>query len=139
MNSLRRATPVVGLLLLAAVCLTQFTENQEAMAKENAEPQIAHMVFFTLKESSADNRAQLVAACDKYLADHPGVVYYSAGARADDLTRPVNDQTFDVALHVVFQTRADHDRYQTAEKHLQFIKENKDSWKEVRVFDSNVN
>ena len=34
--------------------------------------------------------------------------------------------------------RAAHDAYQTAPAHLQFIAENKENWRTVRVFDSNL-
>jgi len=101
-------------------------------------PALAHIVYFTLKEGSEANIAKLVADCDKYLSGHPGCLYYSAGTLVPDLTRPVNDREFHVALHVVFASRADHDLYQTAEKHLQFIAENKASWERVRVFDAYV-
>ena len=57
-------------------------------------------------------------------------------AACADVHRPVNDQDFDVALHVVFRTRADHDRYQKSERHITFIEENKGNWKQSRVFDS---
>ena len=54
------------------------------------------------------------------------------------LRAPVNDRDFDVALHIVFKDRAAHDQYQDAPRHKQFIDENKDNWKKVRVFDSEV-
>ncbi len=104
-----------------------------------AEPMLAHMVFFTLNDSSPENRAKLVAACDKYLNDHDGTVYYSAGTVAEEFDRPVNVRDFDVALHVVFQDKAAHDVYQTHPRHLEFIEENRSTWKQVRVFDSYVN
>ena len=47
-----------------------------------------------------------------------------------------NDRDFDVALHIVFEDRKAHDQYQDAARHKQFIDENKESWKKVRVFDS---
>lgn len=103
-----------------------------------AEPQLAHMVFFTLAEDNAANRDSLVAACQKYLSDHDGTVYFSAGAIADDLTREVNDREFDVALHLVFANKAAHDVYQTHPQHLEFIENNKHLWSGVRVFDSYI-
>ena len=103
-----------------------------------AEPQLAHMVFFTLAEDTKANREALVAACTKYLKGHEGTVYYSAGALADDLKRDVNDRAFHVALHLVFASKADHDRYQTHPRHLEFIEKNKQLWSKVRVFDSYV-
>jgi hypothetical protein len=107
-------------------------------SETRAEPQLAHMVFFTLKDKSPEAKQKLVVACKKYLSKHPGTVYFSAGTLCEELDRPVNDREFDVALHLVFKTKADHDRYQDAPLHLQFIEENKDNWTKVRVFDSNV-
>lgn len=102
------------------------------------EPQIGHMVFFQLKESSPVERQKLVDSCKKYLKDHDGVVYFSAGAISDDFKREVNDREWDVALHLVFKNKASHDKYQDAKTHVQFIDENKANWKKVRVFDSEI-
>lgn len=99
---------------------------------------LAHNVFFSLNDSSPAAADALVAACHKYLKDHPGVEFYAAGKLAPEFARPVNDHDFDVALHVVFTDKAAHDVYQTAPAHVQFIEENKASWKQVRVFDSYV-
>lgn len=99
---------------------------------------IGHMVYFTLHDNSATKVRELVAACQKHLTGHPGEVYFGAGVRAVEFDRPVNVQDWDVALHVVFQSKADHDRYQTAPRHQQFIAESKANWKQVRVFDSEL-
>lgn len=109
-----------------------------ASAAPKAEAQLGHMVFFTLKERTPEARAKLVKACDTYLTGHEGTVYYSAGTLAEDLTREVNDRDFDVALHLVFATRAAHDQYQEAPRHNQFIAENEKTWAKVRVFDSYI-
>jgi hypothetical protein len=55
---------------------------------------------------------------------------------AGELDRPVNDRDFDVALHMVFDGKASHDKYQEAPRHKQFIEEQQKNWKKVRVFDS---
>ena len=110
----------------------------DAVPAKAADPQVAHMVFFKLKESTEQNKKKLVAACNKYLSDHDGTVYYSAGVMAQDLDREVNDRDFDVALHVVFKNKAAHDKYLPHPRHLKFIEENKELWEGVRVFDSYV-
>jgi hypothetical protein len=97
---------------------------------------LAHNVYFTLKDRSPEAKKKLIDACRKYLSKHPGTVFFAVGALCEELTRPVNDRDFDVGLHVVFATKADHDRYQDAASHLQFIAENKENWSKVRVFDS---
>ncbi len=99
---------------------------------------LAHSVFFSLHDDSPAAIDKLVAACKKYLADHPGVVFFCAGTHNKELDRAVNDRAFDVALHVVFDGKPAHDAYQTAPSHLTFIAENKDNWKQVRIFDADV-
>ncbi len=98
---------------------------------------LAHNVFFTLFDSSPEAVQEMIAECNKYLKDHPGVVFFATGDLAEDLDRPVNDRMFHVALHVIFDTRENQDIYQTAPAHLEFIENNKAKWKQVRVFDSN--
>ena len=99
---------------------------------------LAHNVYFTLHDNSAAARQKMMTACKKYLAAHPGTVFFACGTVEPDLARPVNVRDFDIALHVVFDSRAAHDAYQDAPLHHQFIAENRDNWKHVRVFDSVV-
>ena len=103
---------------------------------EPAAPRLAHMVYFTLKDDSPASRAKLVAACEKYLSGHEGTVHFSTGTLADDMKRDVNDRDFDVALNLVFKSKAAHDTYQSHPRHLSFIEENQSDWAKVRVFDS---
>jgi hypothetical protein len=97
---------------------------------------LSHNVFFTLHDASPEAVARLAQACQKYLKNHPGVVFFAAGTLGTEFERPVNDRNFEVALHVVFQNKEAHDQYQTAPDHQRFIEENKPNWKQVRVFDS---
>jgi len=99
---------------------------------------LAHNVYFTLKDRSESSAQQLVAACKKYLAAHPGIVFFACGTLEKGLSRPVNDRDFDVSLHIVFETRAAHDVYQDAPLHHTFVSENRENWAKVRVFDSEV-
>ncbi|MFO0870327.1 MAG: Dabb family protein [Pirellulales bacterium] len=101
-------------------------------------PMLAHMVYFTLRDRSPEAIQRLLDACHKYLSGHPGTVLFAAGTLTPDLTREVNDRDFDVALQLVFESRAAHDQYQVAERHQQFIAENRANWARVRVFDADV-
>jgi len=118
--------------------ITAVTILLAASIIQAAEPHLSHIVFFTLAEDTQEHRETLVAACQKYLSDHEGTVYFSAGIINEDLDRDVNDRDFDVALHLIFESRKAHDTYQTHPQHLKFIEENKHLWSTVRVFDSNV-
>jgi quinol monooxygenase YgiN len=99
---------------------------------------IAHNVYFSLKDGSREAAQKLVAACKKYLSQHPGTVFFAVGTLAEDFTRPVNDRDIHVGLHLVFEDKAAHDRYQDHPDHHKFIEENKDNWQKVRVFDTQV-
>lgn len=97
---------------------------------------LAHNVYFTLKDSSPKAIDDLVAACHKYLKDHPGVEFFAVGKMGEEFARPVNDRMYHVALHVFFTDKAAHDKYQDAPDHIRFIEENKANWLQPRVFDS---
>ena len=106
--------------------------------KESKVPALAHNVYFALNDSSPAARDRLVDACYRYLKDHPGVTFFAAGQIVESHAREVNVRDWDVGLHVVFKSKAQHDLYQNAEDHHTFIEENKDNWKSVRVFDTFV-
>jgi hypothetical protein len=133
-----------GLLAVAAGIAAVFAgsaftalSTAHAAKDEGKNMLLVHNVYFALKESNEANRRKLIEACDKYLSDHPGTVFYAAGT-VSELDRSVNDRDWDVGLHVIFKDAASHDAYQVAPKHLKFIEENKDNWAKVRVFDTDA-
>ena len=71
-----------------------------------SDKKLSHVVFFTLKDGSPENISAMVAACHRYLKDHPGVVAFFAGELAPEYARPVNDRAFHVCLNVVDVTDA---------------------------------
>jgi hypothetical protein len=99
---------------------------------------LAHSCYFSLHDNSPEAIQNLLDACKKYLPSHSGVLQFSVGTLNPELDRPVNDRDFDVALHMLFDTKASHDAYQAAPLHQQFIHENKPNWHIVRVFDADV-
>jgi Stress responsive A/B Barrel Domain len=127
---------LIGLALFALVA--SFALDAAARLVERGEPQLAHMVFFALKDHSKESRERFLASCEKYLADHDGTVYFSVGTIAEDkdVQEPVSVKDFDVALHAVFENKAAKARYLESERHKQFVDENRESFAGVRVFDS---
>jgi hypothetical protein len=99
---------------------------------------LAHNVFFSLNDRSEAAIRKMLGDCRKYLTSHPGILFFACGIPNPELTRPVNDRAFDVALHIVFDSQEAHDAYQEAPSHQRFIEENKPNWRQVRVFDSDV-
>lgn len=108
------------------------------MSDSKSTGQLAHHVYFTLLDKSAEKKAELVEACHKYLEHQPGVVFFAAGGRVPDLARDVNDLDFDVSLAIVFDSRDSQDAYQKDAAHAAFIAEQQGNWEKVRVFDSNL-
>src|SRR5438094_7679644 len=139
-----RRQPMKKVIAAASLCAVLTAVGIILQSRQSAEagggkgPMIVHNVYFSLKDNSAAAKEKLIAACKKHLTKHPGEVFFAAGTLAGELNRPVNDRDFDVALHIVFQDRKAHDEYQDAPRHQQFIDENKENWKKVRVFDSLV-
>ncbi len=128
---------LIGFVLLALVA-TFALDAVARLAGRAAEPQLAHMVFFALKDHSPESREKFLASCQKYLSEHEGTVYFSVGTIAEDkdVQEPVSVKDFDVALHVVFENKAAKAKYLASEQHKQFVDENHDSFAGVRVFDS---
>ena len=135
-----RSMQILGILGgIALVSAIAFNNSERAGAADpSSGAMLVHNVYFSLKDNSPDAKKKLVAACKKYLAKHPGTVHFGAGTLCEELKRPVNDVDFDVALHLVFKNKEAHDKYQDADLHKQFIEENRENWKKVRVFDSVV-
>lgn len=134
-------TPLLRTLTIAALTLALgLTLGLAAgAASKRAEPRLAHMVFFTLKERTPEARARLVASCHKYLSNQAGAEFFAVGTIAEDVVEPgVSVRDFDVALHVVFTSKAAEARYLKDPRHLKFVEENRDSWSRVRVFDSEL-
>jgi len=122
--------------LLSAVLLIAFAFSAVAPSvRADESGKLMHNVFFTLKDSTEENRAKLVAAC-KTLEPIPGIEYFAVGTLSEDLESPVNVRDFDVSLTVLFEDKKAHDVYQTHEVHVKFVDENRPTFKKVRVFDT---
>jgi hypothetical protein len=124
---------ICGLILVLGLVL-----GLEATARISrpADPKLAHMVFFWLKDHSKESRDRFIASCEKLLSNHEGAVYFSVGTRAADVDEPVSVKDFDVALHVVFAGKEGKLKYLKSPRHDQFVKDNGVLFEKVQVFDS---
>jgi len=123
----------IPLALLAGLALGS---SSSALFAKKAQPKLAHMVFFTLKDNSQESVDKFMAACQKYLPDHEGSVYFSLGTRAVDVEEPPSVKDFDVALHVVFDGKASLEKYMVSDRHQAFLAEARPMLEKARVFDS---
>jgi hypothetical protein len=129
---MNKRTAILAIPALAGA----FLAGALTRSAEPAGPQLAHMVFFTLKDHSKESRDKFIASCQKYLSGHDGTVSFSVGTLADDVKEPVSVLDFDVALHLVVKNKAAKEQYLVSERHKKFVEENLPLFEKVRVFDS---
>jgi len=105
---------------------------------DEAGARLIHDVYFKLVDASPEAVDRLLAACVEFLSGAEGVLRFATGTRVAEHARDVNDEDFDVSLHLVFESKAHHDAYQTAPDHGRFIEACSDNWATVRVHDTYV-
>lgn len=80
----------------------------------------SHVVIFWTDPSNPNSTEELLAGMEKFLKPIPGVLHFHAGKMAAS-QRPVVDQTYQVALNLVFPNKKAQDEYQTHPKHVEFV------------------
>ena len=95
----------------------------------------SHIVIFWTDPANPSAAEGLVAGAKKYLAPIPGIAHFHVGRMAPS-PRPVVDQSYQVALNVVFDSKKAQDDYQVHPLHLEFVeKVFKPNCKRVVVYD----
>ena len=95
----------------------------------------SHVVIFWTDPAHPKAAEELIAGANRYLAPLPGIVHFHVGKMARS-QRPVVDQTYQVALNVVFDSKQAQDDYQVHPLHLEFVeKVFKPVCKKVVVYD----
>jgi len=94
----------------------------------------SHVVIFWTDPANPQAAAQLVAGCHAYLKPIPGVIQFHVG-RMVGSPREVVDQTYQVALNLIFPDKKAQDDYQVHPQHLEFVAKNRQFWKRVVVYD----
>lgn len=80
----------------------------------------SHVVIFWTKAGIPDAADRLLAGMEQYLRPIPGVLSFHAGRMAPS-HRPVVDQSYQVALNLIFPDKAAQDAYQVHPLHLEFV------------------
>ena len=97
---------------------------------------MAHMVFFSLADATEAMIKQYEGYCYQYLSGHPGQVHFSVGARVVDIQRDVSASDFDVAMHIIFDSRKSYNAYAKSSRHEEFITQTAGLSNGRRVFDT---
>ena len=80
----------------------------------------SHIVVFWTDPANSKAADELLAGMEKYLRPIPGVLHFHTGKMAPS-TRPVVDQTYQVALNIIFPDKKTQDDYQAHPLHVEFV------------------
>lgn len=95
----------------------------------------SHVVIFWADPDRPEATDLLVDGARRYLAQAQGLLHFHVGKMVPS-HREVVDQTYQVALNMVFESKQAQDEYQTHPLHLEFIdKVFKPNCTKVRVYD----
>ena len=80
----------------------------------------SHVVIFWTKPELPNAAEELIAGAEKYLRPIPGVRSFHVG-RMVTSPRPVVEQSYQVALNLIFDTKQQQDDYQVHPLHIEFV------------------
>ena len=80
----------------------------------------SHIVIFWTHPDKPAAADELIAGAEKYLRPVPGVTVFHIGKMASS-ARDVVDQSYQVALNLVFENQQLQDEYQVHPLHLEFV------------------
>jgi hypothetical protein len=80
----------------------------------------SHVVIFWTDPNDPQSADKLIAGGEQYLKPIPGVKVFHMG-RMVKSHRPVVDQSYQVALNLVFESKQAQDEYQVHPMHVDFV------------------
>jgi len=80
----------------------------------------SHIVILWTDPAQPNAADELIAGANKYLKPIPGVLHFHAGKMSPS-HRPVVDQTYQVALNIVFPDKKTEQEYQAHPQHIEFV------------------
>jgi Stress responsive A/B Barrel Domain len=94
----------------------------------------SHVVIFWTDPANPKAADDLIAGGNRYLKGIPGVLHFHLGKMVGS-HRAVVDQSYQVALNLVFPDKKTQDDYQAHPEHLKFVEQCSSLWKKVVVYD----
>jgi hypothetical protein len=80
----------------------------------------SHIVIFWTAPDHPQAATELLAAARQCLTSIPGVIQFHAGGMAPS-PRPIVEQSYSVALNLIFPDRKAHDSYLVHPQHVEFV------------------
>lgn len=91
-----------------------------ASSRETLRCMFSHVVIFWTDPAQPQAADELIAGCNHHLKNIPGVLQFHTGKMVGS-HRPVVDQSYQVALNLVFPDKPAQDAYQAHPQHLEFV------------------
>jgi hypothetical protein len=82
----------------------------------------SHVVIFWTDPNKPNAADEVIAGAYKYLKAAPGILHFHAGKMMPS-HRPVVDQSYQVALNIVFDSKKSQDDYQSHPLHQEFVEQ----------------
>ncbi len=80
----------------------------------------SHIVILWTDPAKPDDADAVLLAANRLLKSIPGIVHFEAGKMVSS-PRPVVEQTYSVALNIIFNSQEAEAQYQTHPQHLEFV------------------
>lgn len=80
----------------------------------------SHVVIFWTDPQQPTAADELIAGANQYLKSIPGVIHFHVGKMVPS-HRPVVEQSYQVALNLLFPDKQTQDEYQVHPQHLEFV------------------
>jgi len=108
---------------------------RQPRAQRQSPIMFSHVVIFWTDPAQPNAADELIAGANQYLKPIPGVLQFHVGKMVGS-HRPVVDQTYQVALNLIFPSKQAQDDYQVHPQHVAFVeKVFKRVCKKVLVYD----
>ena len=94
-----------------------------------------HNLYFDLTDKSPESIRKLTDICLKYLSRHPGILQFTTGGLTD-IIRDVSVRNFQVAVSIIYESKAAYDEYLKSKEHEEFFKASDGMIENTYIFDT---
>ena len=123
--------------IAAGTLMNTFTDTQAEAATHKGEMPFVHHVFFWLKDTKNKKDHDQLLAGLKGLGKIEYIKMAHIGSPSiNDFDKPVTDASYSFSVMLVFNSKAEEEKYLVHPLHKKFIDDNKNLWSKVVVYDS---
>ena len=123
--------------IAAGIIMNTLTDTRAEATTHKGEIPFVHHVFFWLKDAKNQKDYDQLLAALKGLGKIEFIKMAHIGSPSiNDFDKPVTDASYSFSVMLVFNNKADEEKYLVHPLHKKFIDDNKTLWSKVMVYDS---